>query len=1340
MAAPPFKVRALYEYASEHDDDLKFKEGQVIQVTEEEGDDWYVGEYADAAGTRQEGLFPRNFVEKVEPEVPQRPARSGRPKSGVVSSPPPPQPPQPEEEDKGQEAESKGAEAKEPEVPGPSAPAVSEPGQQQPPPIDPLAASSKQADDVASPPSAPQPPPPSPPAPQADAGAETPPASKPAAAAAEPAASQPAKAAPPPVAPKSNAFKDRIAAFNKPEAAPIAPMQAGKPQRNDYIKKPFVAPPPSKNAYVPPVQKQEPVQKPYIREEDPEIKQRQEDDRKAAEAAGLTGESEPPPKSAGGEGAEEEEDAPKPMTLKERMALLQREQEAQRARQAESSQKKKPPVKRASESEHGEAGESEEPRESVRSPGSERQSLDVSRDKPRGTSGQRRSEAPMSPVQAVPEHEILSGGEEADQSAAGEMTEDDSGTLGGGPEEAEDKHPPSSSGPQVPSRSGSGVGAFPIPQAAPPPPARDSSVSGGDGTTAGSRTAEEQEAEGDEEEEEEEVDEEEARKQRLRERMARLAGGQGAGGPFNPFGAPPPMAPPKKKSSTKERKEAGDEGPASPRQEQGPQMIAIPGMGGAPPVPGRDKETVASPEAVSRTSTGEMGGAEDEAPLSPPPRRSTQEERSSAPTPPRRSMQEEGRPMSGGAPPVPKDRPVPPPPGASTERGAPPPPPSDSSRPTPRPPPAESRPVPPPPPAGAASQQPPMSPATGYQTDDEMSMQDQRSSTGTPGPETPLPIRTGGAPPVPSREQPMSPGRQRTSGYFASEPSSATSDKRSSRPPIPGTQPQSPSVTSPRPPPPPPPGGAPAPPSRQGTDLSTQEQDEDEDVTERGESDYEGDYDTDIASSAKHKDALKSGHAREGSLDDSTTTGDEGTPVSTPGPAPAAAVPSQPRAVPPPPPGRPSVDAPRAPPPAPPAARDPATADDGEYDPYNYNASGSSAAPARAPPPPVPGAVPVTAPPIPPDPSTEKEEVEDSSADDMPGAETSSLPAAPSAPVSRKSMERPPPPPPGSASGAPPMPSRTSTRQSLDVNRQTSMGRKSMDAGRPSGDQLGQIAGEIDLAPESMWWTNPDPLPPVLANRNGLDILSESEESQKSRRGGRTTVSKDVYVLYMDYSQTVITAQYDAKDPGDCSLEQRHEPPPPRLRQDQLEAYWGKFGRAIAKAASELASGGGGGSSSSSKKDTTIGEGRPENLPLELIKRSAGKDALLPVGVRAYGALVYANLANASTMQYDEIRPGDILTLRNAKFEGHHGALKQRYKSEYGMQGGSGSTAGHVAVVEEWDGTRRSVRAWEQGREREGKERKAGGVRSEKFRLGDLRSGEVRVWRVVGRDWVGWAE
>lgn len=61
----------------------------------------------------------------------------------------------------------------------------------------------------------------------------------------------------------------------------------------------------------------------------------------------------------------------------------------------------------------------------------------------------------------------------------------------------------------------------------------------------------------------------------------------------------------------------------------------------------------------------------------------------------------------------------------------------------------------------------------------------------------------------------------------------------------------------------------------------------------------------------------------------------------------------------------------------------------------------------------------------------------------------------------------------------------------------------------------------------------------------------------------------------------------------------------------------------------------------------------------------------------------------------------------------------------------------HVAVVADWDGTKKKIRVWEQ----KGKEGPKGGsakVKEESYRVADLKSGEVRVWRVMGRGWIGW--
>lgn len=195
----------------------------------------------------------------------------------------------------------------------------------------------------------------------------------------------------------------------------------------------------------------------------------------------------------------------------------------------------------------------------------------------------------------------------------------------------------------------------------------------------------------------------------------------------------------------------------------------------------------------------------------------------------------------------------------------------------------------------------------------------------------------------------------------------------------------------------------------------------------------------------------------------------------------------------------------------------------------------------------------------------------------------------------------------------------------------------------------------------------------------------------------------------MDYSQTTITAQFDPKDTSKVDFQQRHEPPPARLRQDQLEDAHSKFGARIAEAAN-------------TKLNGTVGDGTPFALIASLFTSLPA--ALPPVGTRAYGAMVYTNLANASVQQQDEIRAGDIISFRNAKLQGHKGPMKAKYSIEVGKPD-------HVAVVVDWDGTKKKVRAWEQGRESKK-------VKIESFKLGDLRSGEVKVWRVMAREWVGW--
>lgn len=504
----PFKVKAVYEYSSPHDDDLHFPVGQVITVIEEEDADWYVGEYVDDNGTKQEGLFPKNFVEKYEPVAPPRPNRASRvpplepPQAHVA--PPTPQLPQQEPQDE------------EPEPPKAQPPPVQIPDQARslPSPKSPVSAQSFRSPDIMQePPSAPKPVPAEPSAPVAP----------------KPAPTELAKKPPPPIAKKTDAFRDRLAMFNQGTAAPQPFKPSGAP--TTFIKKPFVAPPPSRNAYVPPP-REAPQVKSYRRDEDPEIAERQARDQENAERAGLSGQG----PTAGNE--DEEEEQPKVLSLKERMALLQKQQQEQADRAAHKEKPKRPPVKKRTES-HGERGEEHDgPSLEKVASGEQRERASIDNNRP-----PRSSHGIKSP-DLHPSRELLSDANDADQSGAGE-TEDAEGTSTSVDDDDErSKHRAA-------------------PRAASAP-------------TKEPDVGDEQDVEDEEEEEEDEMDAETRRKQELRERMARLGGGFNPMMPgMNPFGAPMGGLPPKKKKAPEKRStEDSEQSPVVPQQ----RVPMFPGM------------------------------------------------------------------------------------------------------------------------------------------------------------------------------------------------------------------------------------------------------------------------------------------------------------------------------------------------------------------------------------------------------------------------------------------------------------------------------------------------------------------------------------------------------------------------------------------------------------------------------------------------------------------------------------------------------------------------------------------------------------------------------------------
>lgn len=508
MSTVPYHVKAIYEYSSPHDDDLSFPQGQIINVTEEEDDEWYSGEFVDATGKTHRGIFPRNFVEKYEPEIPSRPTRSTRAKKDTESLNP------------------AAVTASTQSIPTGAGIAIRE---REISPERPSEVASLRLNSSALPPSTQSP------SHQSSPATIVKPAEQPSAKPANRDAS-----AEVPEKPNGGSFKERIAAFNKPAAPPVAPFKPGGPGTGistGFIKKPFVAPPPSKNAYVPPPREPPPA-KVYRRAEDPDLNETAED----SEA------SMPLP----GEKAEETgENQSKPTSLKDRIALLQKQQLEQAARHAEAAQKKekpkRPSKKRMDSPDPFEASEETpeaDPDDRATSDIVGKKTVDFADDESEPLdvqSGRQYSTLAHVSTPPPPSRELMSDTNDADNSAAGDTEEaDDTSTSR---EDNRDKSKRSHITPKE----------------------RE--------LAAGAPKAEESDGEP---EEEPDVDPEIKRRMEIRERMAKMSGGMGLMGMFGPPGGMPMPGMQSRASTDVDRDISDKHGQSEALQH--PPPIPVPGM------------------------------------------------------------------------------------------------------------------------------------------------------------------------------------------------------------------------------------------------------------------------------------------------------------------------------------------------------------------------------------------------------------------------------------------------------------------------------------------------------------------------------------------------------------------------------------------------------------------------------------------------------------------------------------------------------------------------------------------------------------------------------------------
>lgn len=277
------------------------------------------------------------------------------------------------------------------------------------------------------------------------------------------------------------------------------------------------------------------------------------------------------------------------------------------------------------------------------------------------------------------------------------------------------------------------------------------------------------------------------------------------------------------------------------------------------------------------------------------------------------------------------------------------------------------------------------------------------------------------------------------------------------------------------------------------------------------------------------------------------------------------------------------------------------------------------------------------------------------------------------------------------------------------VKRSGSLGRKSsISLTRSDIDaadrDLEEVKNELkNFDASSSWWTH-NRLPESLRGRAGKDLVYEIDTHEITRRGKVTTVFKDYYVLYSDLSQLVIEIQFDKGNPvnsvGLIKVELR---PPPPFRQELLQEYSSAVGESILFSAKKLQE-----------------FNHSNSVVSDIFTQFKMKCPwiLQPVGQKVFGATIYKSVNKQVTVR-EAIRPGDVVCMKNVWFA--DADQKQFVIGDDGI---------YAAVVVNYDEQNDRIRVIEND--------ESGLIQVRDYDFKDIKSGHVRVFRVVKRSYIGW--
>lgn len=337
-------------------------------------------------------------------------------------------------------------------------------------------------------------------------------------------------------------------------------------------------------------------------------------------------------------------------------------------------------------------------------------------------------------------------------------------------------------------------------------------------------------------------------------------------------------------------------------------------------------------------------------------------------------------------------------------------------------------------------------------------------------------------------------------------------------------------------------------------------------------------------------------------------------------------------------------------------------------------------------PPPPPHSLPSSkAPPPPPPPAAPalpKEAPPSSVSSGVPPNPPVPVPPASSAPVRPSSHPQPPLPPSVAATrSVAPISKRTTTKEGLESLHESA----------------------VNFDPSEQWWLKKTTPTKLFSHK--VNYLMEVDDHLIKKRLHQEIMIRDFYFLFEDYFQLQLTLTFDVNNPQ-ASVQSSQRFIALKSQPDLLKKNSEEYGHYIYEQALSLVH-----SQTPSLVDTIL--------------QQLGNDIIKPIESRTYGIPLFSHKAGQAldSSSLLTIRAGDILVIRKGKFETH-----KMIGPKETVSVGTDATP-YVSVVSEFDATKNKIRVIE---EREGK------VVQAAYKIDHMKSGKLKVFRVVGRSYVGW--